>query len=181
MEPRRPGKGAPPPEGRRFIPGTPYPTSSFHREPVTRRNATGPIRNKRPREYGGSSTSRRVLGGGAGGQEQTTVKAAHILQGIDPTDHVAPQQDPTTKTESYDAGPGEGVVGMASIDDITLWKDRAAQFIRSSAGITGSPDVWVGKRPLGEGGFGLAGLWEKIDSAGNVVDVGFFPLAADNR
>lgn len=183
MEPRRPGKGAPPPEGRRVIPGTPYPISSPRRENV-RRHAPGPIRNKRPREHGGSSTSRRVLVEETDDQdeeEQTTVKAAQIVQGIDPTDPVAPQRDPTIKTESYDAGPEEGVVGMASIDDITLWKNRAAQFIRSSAGITGSSDMWVGKRPLGEGGFGLAGLWEKIDAAGNVVDVGFFPLVADNR
>jgi hypothetical protein len=71
----------------------------------------------------------------------------------------------------YDAGPDESVTGLATIDDYRLWNKPAAQFIRSDAGITGSPDVWVGKQPLGQGGFGLAGLWEKIDAEGNVVDV----------
>ena len=81
--------------------------------------------------------------------------------------------------ENYDARLDESVIGVPTPDDLVLWTKPAAQFIRSSAGITEAPFVWVGKRPLGEGAFGLAGLWEKIDQEGNVVDVRAFPLVRD--
>lgn len=209
MEPstrRRPGKGAPPPKGRQVTPGTPYPTASPRREEVRppaveNPHAPGPIRHKRVyRDDPGSSTIRYILADYSSDEEEPkTVKpanilqgvaptaqvapqgGANILQGVAPTAHGAPQGNPKSQLESYDARPEESVVGLTSIEDLTFWTRAAAQFIRSSAGITGSPDVWVGKRPLGEGGFGLAGLWEKIDPAGNVMDVGFFPWVADNR
>jgi hypothetical protein len=72
---------------------------------------------------------------------------------------------------NYDVTPEKRVIGAVSMDDVTLWTRPAAEFIRSHSGITTSPDVWVGRYPLGKGGFGMAGLWEKIDPEGNVVDV----------
>ncbi len=40
--------------------------------------------------------------------------------------------------------------------------------------------MWVGKRPLGQGGFGMAGLWEKYDGEGNIVDVIMFAASPIN-
>ena len=77
----------------------------------------------------------------------------------------------STPLEHYDAKPWEGTVGLPSIQDYDLWNANAAQFIRSESGFEGEGSGWVGKRPLGEGGFGMAGLWEKYDHEGNVVDV----------
>lgn len=84
-------------------------------------------------------------------------------------------------TKTYDAGLNESVIGVPSIDDLKMWTEPAAQFIRSNAGIPEGPDVWVGKQPLSAGAFGLAGMWEKIDPEGNVVDVRAFLLVGDNR
>lgn len=74
----------------------------------------------------------------------------------------------TTPQEDFDASDAEDVLGEPLSDDVGLWSQPPAQFIRSEAGLQGN---WVGKRPLGQGGFGLAGLWEKIDGEGHVVDV----------
>lgn len=82
--------------------------------------------------------------------------------------------------QPYDAGPRESVYGIPTPDDLALWTMSAAQFIRSQAGINDGDLAWVGKRPLGQGGFGLAGLWEKIDSEGNVVDVRACSLVGDD-
>ena len=79
-------------------------------------------------------------------------------------------------SNSYDAYPNEGVVGVPTLEDLTMWTSTASQFIRSDAGITEDSFVWVGKQPLGQGSFGLVGLWEKIDREGNVVDVRAIPL-----
>lgn len=84
-------------------------------------------------------------------------------------------------SKSYDAHPQEGVVGELTFEDLAIWGDGPSEFIRSEAGISEPPFVWVGKRPLGKGAFGVAGLWEKIDPEGNVVDVRAFPLLGDNR
>jgi len=40
--------------------------------------------------------------------------------------------------------------------------------------------VWAGKRPLGQGGFEMAGLWEKYDGEGNIVDVTMFAASPIN-
>ena len=90
----------------------------------------------------------------------------------EPEDAEAANGDPeSTPIEQYDAEPWEGTVGLPSIQDYNAWSVQAAQFIRSESGYGGEGSGWVGKRPLGEGGFGMAGLWEKYDNDGNVVDV----------
>ena len=53
--------------------------------------------------------------------------------------------------------------------EMSLWKDGHAAFINSSAGIGGTH--WIGKRPLGSGGFGTAGLWERRDENNAVIEV----------
>lgn len=71
----------------------------------------------------------------------------------------------------YDALPEETTKGVPSADDLLMWAQPAAEFIRSGIGLIESADDWIGKCPLGEGGFGLAGLWERIGMDGNPVDV----------
>lgn len=71
----------------------------------------------------------------------------------------------------YDALSYETTKGIATADDLDLWTQPAAEFIRSGIGLIESSDEWVGKRPLGQGGFGLAGLWERLDADGTPVDV----------
>lgn len=73
--------------------------------------------------------------------------------------------------EQADARSYEKTKGHANTRDISLWTKPAAEFIRSPSGISGVPDMWIGRKPLGEGSFGLAGLWEKVDFEGNVIDV----------
>ncbi len=177
----RPGRDAPPSKGRQNVPGNPYPIPTSRNEtfdPAVRGTSPaaksglhrpGPIRRRRGvsvQATMGSSTQRMLLGEDTDDDEEKdeTMKPTKRLQS-------GRLRDDLVELGTYDAGPDESVTGSASIDDYRLWTKPAAQFIRSDAGITGSPDVWVGKQPLGEGGFGLAGLWEKIDAAGNVVDV----------
>ena len=53
--------------------------------------------------------------------------------------------------------------------EIEYWEsERAAKFIRSRSGLDGN---WVGVRPLGQGGNGIAGLWELRDDDGHTVKV----------
>ena len=83
-----------------------------------------------------------------------------------------PRVNADSDDEDYDAASDEGVRGLLSPTYLSSWSRSVTQFIHSNAGLPGAPpDVWVGKRPLGKGGFGLAGLWEKKDGAGKVVDV----------
>ena len=89
-----------------------------------------------------------------------------------------PTVDPGTETDSaesaasgnpdYDVGATQPVVGSPSDADVMTWGWRVARFIRSPAGIESQ---WIGKRPLGEGSFGIAGLWEKSDEDGRVLEV----------
>lgn len=68
----------------------------------------------------------------------------------------------------YDVDPEETAYGPLTVDDLQYWTRSAARFIRSSSGIDAT---WVGKRPLGQGSFGIAGVWEKYDHNGNMIDV----------
>lgn len=74
------------------------------------------------------------------------------------------------KPIDYDARSYETTKGVASAADLELWTRPAAEFIRSGIGSIGSSNDWIGKRPLGEGGFGLAGLWERLGEDGTPVD-----------
>ncbi|KAI4116391.1 MAG: hypothetical protein LQ345_003177 [Seirophora villosa] len=63
--------------------------------------------------------------------------------------------------------------GEAREDDIQMYGDRLAKFIRSdlySRKDAADAAAWYGIKPLGRGGFGMTGLWEKRDEDGQVVD-----------
>ena len=62
------------------------------------------------------------------------------------------------------------VAGITTRRDRERWSPEAAAFIRSDSGI-GHGEEWVGKRPLGKGGFGMAGLWQKRGDGGRPVAV----------
>ena len=68
----------------------------------------------------------------------------------------------------YDVDPSESAFGVPSKADLKFWTRSAASFIRSSSAIDAT---WVGRRPLGQGSFGIAGVWEKYDHNGNMIDV----------
>lgn len=71
----------------------------------------------------------------------------------------------------YDALSHETTKGVPNAGDLELWTRPAAEFIRSGVGTIQHADDWIGTRPLGEGGFGLAGLWERIGEDGFSEDV----------
>lgn len=77
--------------------------------------------------------------------------------------------------ELFDVSPGlpdaiSPVDGESPIDgEWPSWDLGYAAFIKSPAGLSGSH--WIGKRPLGSGSFGTAGLWERRDGNNNVVEV----------
>ena len=84
--------------------------------------------------------------------------------------------DPHNVNQGYDSDPVEAhdvawnqkAVAKAKVSDYEKWDTAPAEFIRSYSGLgSGS----VGKRPLGAGGFGMAGLWEKYDGNGTVIEV----------
>jgi serine/threonine protein kinase len=51
-----------------------------------------------------------------------------------------------------------------------LWGKEAANFMDSTPGNDQMDDSWQPKRALGRGGFGVVGLWQKIDWKGCVAD-----------
>ncbi|KAL8924289.1 MAG: hypothetical protein Q9208_004070 [Pyrenodesmia sp. 3 TL-2023] len=74
----------------------------------------------------------------------------------------------------YDAADWKArIEGVASEEDITRYGNRLAKFIRSpiySDKDDNDTAAWRGVRPLGRGGFGMAGLWEKLDENGALID-----------
>jgi len=71
----------------------------------------------------------------------------------------------------YQVGSKFEPEGRPGVSDPARWKKKkmkAAKFIHSASGL-GS--TWIGKRPLGEGSFGITGLWEKYDADGEMTDV----------
>ncbi|CAF9917143.1 MAG: hypothetical protein ALECFALPRED_011059 [Alectoria fallacina] len=71
---------------------------------------------------------------------------------------------------NYDVEPGVEATGTPEAKDIEYWGSdkRAAEFIRSQSGLEAN---WVGIRPLGKGGCGMAGLWEMRDDEGQLIKV----------
>ena len=74
--------------------------------------------------------------------------------------------------ENYDVGPGVEAQAVPNARDLKYWgrAGQAPQFIRSQSGIEGN---WVGIKPLGSGGMGVAGLWELRGDDGQMVEVKF--------
>ncbi|CAF9919092.1 G2-specific serine/threonine protein kinase [Imshaugia aleurites] len=133
----------------------------------------GPRRTKRP--------GQRFQPYGAG-----NVLAERALEVSNPgleTPHSPRRREPDSKTpsepynidEGYDSDPVEAydvtrdqkAAATAKVSDYEKWGSASAKFIRSFAGLDGG---WIGKRPLGAGGFGMAGLWERYDSDGTVIE-----------
>ena len=75
----------------------------------------------------------------------------------------------TTSNSSFSSVPSnrdvldKDIEGEATRQEVDMWTAEMADFIRSESGLSGQ---WVGKRPLGKGTFGMAGLWEKNDGDG---------------
>ena len=74
--------------------------------------------------------------------------------------------------EKYDVARGVEAVGTPTVEDHEFWgqTEGAAEFIRSRSGLE---ENWVGVRPLGKGGYGIAGLWELRGDNGDVIKVSF--------
>ena len=72
--------------------------------------------------------------------------------------------------ESFDIKDNSEVFGLPTPDDVRRWKE-GAYFIKSNSGLRNSR--WVGKRPLGQGGFGITGLWQQYNADGRVKKVKF--------
>ncbi|KAL9578433.1 MAG: hypothetical protein Q9203_007101, partial [Teloschistes exilis] len=74
--------------------------------------------------------------------------------------------------EEWDVPDGTRTRGRVTLRDqyrgyIKAWGWRMLEFVRSDHGYESG---WIGVKPLGEGSFGRAGLWEKRDEDGKVVD-----------
>ena len=74
------------------------------------------------------------------------------------------------KVQNYDVGSGVEAQGVPTTRDLEYWgrTGQIPHFIRSQAGIEGN---WVGIKPLGLGGMGVAGLWELRGDDGQMVEV----------
>lgn len=72
--------------------------------------------------------------------------------------------------EWFDVSPGlRDAIPPADDDDMYFWKDEHSAFIKSAAGLDHLH--WIGRRPLGSGGFGTAGLWERRDENNVLIEV----------
>ena len=71
--------------------------------------------------------------------------------------------------ESFDVSPGLPDALPPDLDKLALWKPEQAAFISSAAGL--DDETWVGKRPLGAGNFGTAGLWERRNEDNALLEV----------
>lgn len=79
------------------------------------------------------------------------------------------------KAARYDVDPAVSATGDPETPDLERWGavSGAPEFIRSAAGLVDGG--WIGVRPLGKGGNGIAGLWEMRDGDGGVIKVRRFP------
>lgn len=82
--------------------------------------------------------------------------------------HDIEQASDSDPVEAYDVAWNQKAAATAKVSDYEKWDTAPAEFIRSYSGLGSG---WVGKRPLGAGGFGMAGLWEKYDGNGTVIEV----------
>ena len=91
-----------------------------------------------------------------------------------PTDPGSGRSEASTcysqQVSNYDVEESVEPIGRVEEGDLRLWgkKDGVADFIRSTSGLEGN---WIGVRPLGKGGNGIAGLWEWRDDNGQTTKV----------
>lgn len=71
--------------------------------------------------------------------------------------------------ELFDVTPGLLDAMFLADDESPFWDTDHAAFIKSAAGLEN--ENWLGKRPLGSGSFGTAGLWELRDDNNVVIEV----------
>lgn len=70
---------------------------------------------------------------------------------------------------NYDVEPSVNPIALVGDEDLAKWGSvPAVEFIRSTSGLEGN---WIGIRPLGKGGNGIAGLWELRDDNGQTTKV----------
>lgn len=68
----------------------------------------------------------------------------------------------------YDVPKGTRTEGTPQPGDVELVGEEFSKFLRSAHGYE---EGWVGRKPLGSGIEAIAGMWEKRDDTGRVVDV----------
>ncbi|KAL8894983.1 MAG: hypothetical protein Q9207_008348 [Kuettlingeria erythrocarpa] len=67
----------------------------------------------------------------------------------------------------YDVPKGTKTEGTPQPGDVDLVGEEFSKFLRSAHGYE---EGWVGRKPLGSGMEAIAGMWEKRDDTGRVVD-----------
>lgn len=134
----------------------------------------GPQRNKRPdnrfQPYGaGHVPAERPLGVSNLWMETPQLPRQSESNSGTPSDpYEFGKNHGSDPVETYDLALNHKAAATAKASDYAKWDIAPAEFIRSDSGLGNG---WVGKRPLGAGGFGMAGLWEKLDGNGAVVEV----------
>lgn len=71
--------------------------------------------------------------------------------------------------ELFDVSPGLRDAFPPADNEVHPWEDKHAAFIKSAAGL--DQLHWIGVRPLGFGGYGAAGLWERRDENNVLIEV----------
>lgn len=133
----------------------------------------GPQRNKRPdnrfQPYGaGHVPAERPLGVSNLWMETPQLPRQSESNSGTPSDpYEFGKNHGSDPVETYDLALNHKAAATAKASDYAKWDIAPAEFIRSDSGLGNG---WVGKRPLGAGGFGMAGLWEKLDGNGAVVE-----------
>ena len=88
-----------------------------------------------------------------------------------PTKERTPSIIDLTEKEKYDADPDDLPKEQDSQHDCDLWSAEDVAFMRSGVHNIHSKGRWHGVKPLGQGTFGRAGLWEKRNDSNRLVDV----------
>ena len=112
-----------------------------------------------------------ILGRGRVSNQDEQAYPAHSLS-ENLTSPFSPNSEPYSNLplEQFDVIPGiPASIPLADDDENLLWRAEDAAFIKSPAGLDGTH--WIGKRPLGFGYFGKAGLWERRDENNVLVQV----------
>lgn len=136
-------------------------------------HGVGPHRTKRPgirfQPYGaGRVSGQRPLG--ASNPRSETPQSPRQSQSNNttpPESYDVDKGSDSDPVEAYDVAWNQKAAATAKGSDYEKWGTAPAEFIRSYSGLGNG---WVGKRPLGAGGFGMAGLWEKRDGNGTVIE-----------